>query len=161
MNGISAVVLATGNDTRAVEAGAHAYAARRGHYGSLTRWEVTSEGDLAGSIEVPMAVGLVGGATKLHPTAKLALKILGVTSAEELARVIAAVGLAQNFSALKALATTGIQKGHMALHSQNIAMMAGAVGDEIDRVAKLLVEKGTVRLDVAENELKKLRGSMA
>jgi hydroxymethylglutaryl-CoA reductase len=158
MNGISAVVLATGNDTRAVEAGAHAYAARRGHYGSLTRWEITAEGDLAGSIEVPMAVGLVGGATKLHPTAKLALKILGVTSAEELARIIAAVGLAQNFSALKALATTGIQKGHMALHSQNIAMMAGAVGDEIDRVARALVEKGTVRLDVAENELKKLRG---
>jgi len=161
MNGISAVVLATGNDTRAVEAGAHAYAARRGHYGSLTRWEITTEGDLAGSIEVPMAVGLVGGATKLHPTAKLALKILGVTSAEELARIIAAVGLAQNFSALKALATTGIQKGHMALHSQNIAMMAGAVGDEIDRVARVLVEKGTVRLDVAESELKKLRGVVA
>lgn len=161
MNGISAVVLATGNDTRAVEAGAHAYAARRGHYGSLTRWEITAEGDLAGSIEVPMAVGLVGGATKLHPTAKLALKILGVTSAEELARIIAAVGLAQNFSALKALATTGIQKGHMALHSQNIAMMAGAVGDEIDRVARVLVVKGTVRLDVAESELKKLRGVVA
>ena len=97
----------------------------------------------------------------MHPTAKLALKILGVTSAEELARIIAAVGLAQNFSALKALATTGIQKGHMALHSQNIAMMAGAVGDEIDRVARVLVEKGTVRLDVAESELKKLRGVVA
>ena len=157
MNGISAVVLATGNDTRAVEAGAHAYAARRGHYGSLTRWEVTAEGDLAGSIELPMAVGLVGGATRLHPTARLGLKILGVQSAEALARTIAAVGLAQNFSALKALATTGIQKGHMALHAQNIAMMAGAVGEEIDRVAQALVAQGAVRLDVAEAELQRLR----
>ena len=157
MNGISAVVLATGNDTRAVEAGAHAYAARRGHYGSLTRWEVTPEGDLAGSLEVPMAVGLVGGATKLHPTARIALKILGVESAEQLARIIAAVGLAQNFSALKALATTGIQKGHMALHAQNIAMMAGAIGEEIDQVARRLVESGKVRLDLAEQVLTELR----
>lgn len=157
MNGISAVVLATGNDTRAVEAGAHAYAARRGHYGSLTRWEVTPEGDLAGSLEVPMAVGLVGGATKLHPTARIALKILGVESAEQLARIIAAVGLAQNFSALKALATTGIQKGHMALHAQNIAMMAGAIGEEIDQVARCLVESGKVRLDLAEQVLTELR----
>ena len=157
MNGVSAVVLATGNDTRAVEAGAHAYAARGGHYTSLTTWEVTNDGDLAGSIELPMAVGLVGGATKLHPTAKTALKILGVTSARELAQIIAAVGLAQNFSAMKALATTGIQKGHMALHAQNIAMMAGAVGDEIDRVAQVLVAQGTVRIDVAEAELQRLR----
>ena len=157
MNGVSAVVLATGNDTRAVEAGAHAYAARGGHYTSLTTWEVTNGGDLAGSIELPMAVGLVGGATKLHPTAKTALKILGVTSARELAQIIAAVGLAQNFSAMKALATTGIQKGHMALHAQNIAMMAGAAGDEIDRVAQVLVAQGTVRIDVAEAELQRLR----
>ncbi len=157
MNGIDAVVLATGNDTRAVEAGAHAYAARHGHYGSLTRWETTTSGDLAGVIEVPMAVGLIGGATKLHPTAKMALKILDVQSADELARIIAAVGLAQNFSAIKALATTGIQKGHMALHSQNIAMMAGAVGDEIDTLARLLVEKGSVRLDLAQAELTRLR----
>lgn len=161
MNGVSAVVLATGNDTRAVEAGAHAYAARHGHYGSLTRWEVTAGGDLAGSMEIPMAVGLVGGATKLHPTAKLALKILGVDSAQQLARVIAAVGLAQNFSALKALATTGVQKGHMALHSQNIAMMAGALGEEISSVARVLVEKGTVRLDVAQAELQRLRAGAA
>lgn len=158
MNGITAVVLATGNDTRAIEAGCHAYAAKDGHYGSLTRWEVTPEGHLAGSIEVPMAVGLIGGATKLHPTARACLKILGVTTADRLARVIAAVGLAQNFSALKALATTGIQKGHMALHAQNIAMMAGAVGEEIDRVARVLVERGTVRVDVAEAELKLIRG---
>lgn len=159
MNGISAVVLATGNDTRAVEAGAHAYAARNGHYGSLTHWEVNADGDLCGSIEVPMAVGLVGGATKLHPTAKIALKVLQVQTASELARTIAAVGLAQNFSAMKALATTGIQKGHMALHAQNIAMMAGAVGDEIDRVARSLVEQAAIRLDVAEAELQKLRSA--
>ena len=157
MNGIDAVVLATGNDTRAVEAGAHAYAARKGHYRSLTTWEVTASGDLAGVIEVPMAVGLVGGATKLHPTAKAALKILDVRSADELARIIAAVGLAQNFSAIKALATTGIQKGHMALHSQNIAMMAGAVGAEIDALARLLVDKGAVRLDLAQAELAHMR----
>ena len=158
MNGVTAVVLATGNDTRAIEAGAHAYAARSGRYTSLTHWEKTAEGDLAGTLEIPMAVGLVGGATKVHPTAQVCLKILGVESADQLARIIAAVGLAQNFAALKALATTGIQKGHMALHAQNIAMMAGAVGDEIDRVAKAMVAAGTVRLDVAEKELAKLRG---
>lgn len=157
MNGVSAVVLATGNDTRAVEAGAHAYAARNGRYASLTTWEVTASGDLAGSIELPMAVGLVGGATKLHPMAKVALKVLGVASAEELARIIAAVGLAQNFSAMKALATTGIQKGHMALHAQNVALMAGALGDEVDRVAQALVASGTVRIDVAEAQLARLR----
>ena len=157
MNGVSAVVLATGNDTRAVEAGAHAYAARNGRYASLTAWEVTANGDLAGSIELPMAVGLVGGATKLHPMAKVALKVLGVASAEELARIIAAVGLAQNFSAMKALATTGIQKGHMALHAQNVALMAGALGDEVDRVAQALVASGIVRVDVAEAELARLR----
>ncbi|MEZ5702310.1 MAG: hydroxymethylglutaryl-CoA reductase, degradative [Burkholderiaceae bacterium] len=161
MNGISAVVMATGNDTRAVEAGAHAYAARSGRYASLSTWEVSAEGDLVGSIELPMAVGLVGGATRLHPSARLALKILGITTAEGLARVIAAVGLAQNFSAMKALATTGIQKGHMSLHSQNIAMMAGALGEEIDAVARALVERGTVRLDVAEEVLAGLRGGRA
>jgi hydroxymethylglutaryl-CoA reductase len=159
MNGVSAVVLATGNDTRAVEAGAHAYAARSGRYASLTAWEATAGGDLAGTIELPMAVGLVGGATKVHPTARLGLKILGVSTAEELARIIAAVGLAQNFSALKALATTGIQKGHMALHAQNIAMMAGAVGGEIDKLANVLVAKGMVRMDVAEAELGRLRST--
>ncbi|MBP2231995.1 hydroxymethylglutaryl-CoA reductase [Azospirillum agricola] len=159
MNGVSAVVLATGNDTRAVEAGAHAYAARNGSYSSLTRYEVTKDGHLSGSIELPMAVGLIGGATKLHPTAQTCLKIVGATSAERLARVIAAVGLAQNFSALKALATTGIQKGHMALHAQNIAMMAGAVGEEIERVARALVERGTVRIDVAQAVLGELRGA--
>ena len=157
MNGISAVILATGNDTRAVEAGAHAYAARGGRYTSLTRYEITKDGDLSGSIELPLAVGLIGGATKIHPTAQACLKILGVTTAERLARIIAAVGLAQNFSALKALATVGIQSGHMALHAQNIAIMAGAVGDEVEAVAKVLVERATVRIDVAQNILETIR----
>lgn len=159
MNGISAVVLATGNDTRAVEAGAHAYAARSGRYTSLTTYEVNADGDLSAAIELPLAVGLIGGATKVHPTARASLAILGVTTAERLARIIAAVGLAQNFSALKALATTGIQKGHMALHAQNIAMMAGAVGEEIDTVARILVERASVRMDVAEKVLKEVRGA--
>ena len=158
MNGISAVILATGNDTRAVEAGAHAYAARGGRYSSLTRYEINKDGDLSGSIELPLAVGLIGGATKIHPTAQACLKILGVTTAERLARIIAAVGLAQNFSALKALATVGIQSGHMALHAQNIAIMAGAVGDEVEAVAKVLVERKTVRIDVAQNILETIRG---
>ncbi len=157
MNGISAVILATGNDTRAVEAGAHAYAARGGRYTSLTRYEITKGGDLSGSIELPLAVGLIGGATRIHPTAQACLKILGVTTAERLARIIAAVGLAQNFSALKALATVGIQSGHMALHAQNIAIMAGAVGDEVDAVAKVLVERATVRIDVAQEVLDIIR----
>lgn len=157
MNGVSAVVLATGNDTRAVEAGAHAYAARNGHYSSLTHWEINKTGDLVGSIEIPMAVGLVGGATKLHPMAKANLQILGVKSASQLARIIAATGLAQNFAALKALATTGIQKGHMALHAQNVAMMAGAVGQQIDQVANALISQGTIRIDVAQSILQDLK----
>lgn len=131
MNGVSAVVLATGNDTRAVEAGAHAYAARDGRYSSLTRWEVTHERDLAGSLELPMAVGLVGGATKAHPMARLALKMLG------------------------------IQKGHMALHAHNIEMMAGALGSEVDQVARRLVARGQVRIDLAEIELHTLRAAQS
>lgn len=158
MNGVSAVVLATGNDTRAVEAGAHAFAANTGRYRSLTHWEADRDGNLTGMIEMPMPVGLIGGATKSHPTARIALDIMAVKSADQLARIIAAVGLAQNFSALKALATTGIQKGHMALHAKNIAVMAGALGAEIDAVAKDLVRLGKVRVDIAEDLLNKLRG---
>ena len=150
MNGVSAVVL---------EAGAHAFAARSGRYSSLSRWECTADGDLAGVLEMPLAVGLVGGATRLHPTARIALKILGADTAERLARIIVAVGLAQNFAALKALATVGVQKGHMALHAQNIAMMAGALGAEIEAVARALVAGGKVRLDLAEAELARLRAS--
>jgi hydroxymethylglutaryl-CoA reductase len=157
MNGVSAVVLATGNDTRAVESAAHAYAAKSGQYRSLSRWEADRDGNLVGVLELPMAVGLVGGATKIHPVAQANLKILGVKRAQELARIIVAVGLAQNFAALRALATEGIQKGHMGLHAKNIAAMAGAEGDEIDRVAKALVEAGTVRVDVAETELARIR----
>ncbi len=157
MNGIAAVALATGNDTRALEAGAHAYAARSGQYSSLSRWECTVAGDLVGTLEMPLAVGLIGGVTKVHPVARLALKILGVNSAVELARVIVAVGLAQNFAALKALATTGIQKGHMALLAKNIAMMTDAQGEEVEILVQRLVEQGTIRIDVAEVELAKLR----
>ncbi len=150
MNGIDPVVVATGNDWRAIEAGAHAYAARDGRYTSLTRWEVSGTGTLVGTIELPMALGLVGGATKTHPAAGAALRLLGVTSATELGEVVAAVGLAQNMAALRALATEGIQKGHMALHARNIAILAGAEGAEIDRIAKAMAESGDVSVDGAK-----------
>ncbi len=161
MNGVSAVVLATGNDTRAVEAGAHAYAARTGRYRSLTHWEADGDGNLTGTLEMPMPVGLIGGATRAHPTARRCLDILGVSSADRLARIIVAVGLAQNFAAMKALATTGIQKGHMALHAKNIALMAGAEGEEVSQVADALVRRGSVRVDVAQDELALLRKQRA
>ncbi|MFB9972322.1 3-hydroxy-3-methylglutaryl-CoA reductase, partial [Pseudoroseomonas cervicalis] len=157
MNGVSAVVLATGNDTRAVEAGAHAYAARNGRYTSLTRWEVTAGGDLAGVLEMPLPVGLVGGATKVHPTAQACLKVLGVSSAAGLARIIAAVGLAQNFGAMKALATVGIQQGHMALHAHNVAIAAGAVGRRWSSSPPPSSRAGRCGGDVAAEELAKLR----
>ena len=157
MNGVSAVVLATGNDTRAVEAGAHSYAARNGVYTSLTRWEKTADGDLAGSIELPMGVGLVGGATATHPVAKLAVKILGVKTAVELGEIIAAVGLAQNLAAVKVLATEGVQRGHMALHARNVAVNAGATGDLIDKVAEAMVREHKVRADRALEFLAELR----
>lgn len=157
MNGVSAVVLATGNDTRAVEAGAHAYAARTGRYRSLTAWEVTAEGHLTGSIELPLAVGLIGGAVKIHPTARALLAILQVKTAAELARIIAAVGLAQNFGAMKALATEGIQRGHMSLHAQNVAFAAGAVGDEVARVAQRLIAEQAINEEAAGRALAELR----
>ena len=157
MNGITPVVTATGNDTRAIEAGAHSYAARTGRYTSLTTWEKNGDGDLAGSIEVPMAVGLVGGATKIHPIAKLAVKILGVKSAVELAEVIAATGLAQNLTALKALATEGIQRGHMSLHARNVAATAGATPDIMDQVIAAMVKERKVRLDYAQELIQKLK----
>ncbi|MEI2385452.1 hydroxymethylglutaryl-CoA reductase, degradative [Breoghania sp. JC706] len=157
MNGVSAVVLATGNDTRAIEAGAHAFAARDGWYRSMSRWEADADGNLVGILEMPMAVGLIGGATKIHPTAQANLEILGVKTADALARIIVSVGLAQNFGAMRALATTGIQKGHMALHAQNVALMVGAVGAEIDLVASELKALGKVRQDLAEEILKRIR----
>lgn len=157
MNGIDPVVVATGNDWRAVEAGAHAYACRNGQYTSLTHWEKDASGALVGTIELPMPVGLVGGATKTHPLARLALKILDVKSAQELGEIAAAVGLAQNLGALRALATEGIQRGHMALHARNIALVAGAVGDEVDRIAKRMAEEKDVRTDRAVALLAELR----
>ncbi len=156
MNGIDAVVIATGNDFRAVEAGAHAYASITGRYLPLTCWEKSSEGDLVGTIELPLALGLVGGATTTHPTAKVNVKLLGVRTANELAEIIAAVGLAQNFAALRALATEGIQRGHMSLHARNVAVAAGATGDRIERVAEILVKERKVRLDRAKEVLETL-----
>lgn len=147
MNGITAVVLATGNDTRAVEAGAHAYAAVSGRYRSLTHWELNREGNLVGTLELPMAVGIVGGATKSHPTARMALKIMDVQTAEDLAGCIASVGLAQNLAALRALATDGIQRGHMALHARNLAMMAGATDEQIEVVVRQAILEKDVRYD--------------
>ncbi|KKO72649.1 hydroxymethylglutaryl-CoA reductase, degradative [Pseudomonas sp. S 311-6] len=158
MNGIDPLVVATGNDWRAIEAGAHAYAARQGHYGSLTTWEKDKQGHLVGTIEMPMALGLVGGATKTHPLAQLSLRILGVGSAQELAEIAVAVGLAQNLGALRALATEGIQRGHMALHARNIAMLAGATGDEIGQVVDAMVRNKDVRADRASALLAELRG---
>ena len=156
MNGIDPVVIATGNDWRAVEAGAHAWAARSGRYTSLSRWEVASSGNLIGTLELPMALGIVGGATKTHPAAQAALRLMGVTSATKLAEVTVAVGLAQNMAALRALSTEGIQKGHMALHARNIAITAGAKGQAVDLVAKALVAAGDVSVDKAKDVLSQI-----
>lgn len=157
LNGIVGVVIATCNDHRAVEAGAHAYAARTGQYSPLSVWEKNENGDLVGSIELPMAVGTIGGAVKTHPIARVALKILGVKSARELSEVLAAVGLAQNLGALRALAHEGIQRGHMSLHARNIAIMAGATEDLIDSVAERLVEERKIRMDRAKELLEEYR----
>jgi hydroxymethylglutaryl-CoA reductase len=157
MNGVDAVLIATGNDFRAVEAGAHAYAAFSGRYKPLTKYYKDKNGDLVGEIEMPIAVGIVGGATRTKPEAKVALKILGVKTAKELSEIIAAVGLAQNFAALRALATEGIQKGHMRLHAKNIAVMAGAKGDEIDKVAKKMIEEGNISVGKAKEILEKIK----
>lgn len=157
MNGIDAVALATGQDFRAIEAAAHAYAAKDGTYRSLTRWYKTRSGDLAGEIELPLAVGIVGGAASVHPMARLGLKILGVKSARELAMILAAVGLAQNLAAIRALASEGIQKGHMRLHSRNIAIMAGSKGDQIDVVAKKIAEENNINLQRAKDVISSLK----
>jgi hydroxymethylglutaryl-CoA reductase len=156
MNGVIAVALATGQDHRALEAGAHAYAARTGRYRSLTTWERNADGDLVGTLEMPMAVGLIGGATAVHPVAKIAVKILGVKSATELAEVVGAVGLAQNFAALRALVAEGIQRGHMKLHARNVATMAGATGELVDKIAARMVEERMVRFDRAKQLVEEL-----
>jgi hydroxymethylglutaryl-CoA reductase len=153
MNGIDAVALATGNDWRAIEAGAHAYAARNGLYTSLSTWSTDSDGNLIGSLELPMAVGIVGGATKVHPGAQAALELMQVTKASELAEVIVSVGLAQNLAAIRALATEGIQRGHMSLHARQVAIAAGAQSEQIDQLAQQLTAEETVRIDRAKDIL--------
>ena len=157
LNGIIAVIIATCNDHRAIEAGAHAYAVRNGYYTTLSTWEKKENGDLVGSIELPMAVGLIGGAVRTHPIAKIALKILGVKTANEFAEVLAAVGLAQNLGALRALAHEGIQRGHMSLHARNIAVAAGATGELIDLVAEKMVEERKIRMDRAKDLIEKYK----
>ncbi|MCD6488103.1 MAG: hydroxymethylglutaryl-CoA reductase, degradative [Desulfurococcales archaeon] len=156
MNGIIAVALATAQDHRAIEAGAHAYAAKDGRYKPLSRWVVDENSDLVGYLELPLQIGIVGGATRVHPIARIALKILGVKTAKELAEIMAAVGLAQNLAALRALVTEGIQKGHMRLHARNLAIMAGATGDLIDRVAEEMIKTGRIRFDYAKELVEKL-----
>jgi len=157
LNGAIAVVMATCNDHRAIEAGAHAYAARTGHYTTLSSWEKNQNGDLVGSLEMPMAVGTIGGAIRTHPIAKIALKILGVKSANELAEVITTVGLAQNLGALRALAHEGIQHGHMRLHARNIAISAGATNELIDVVTDQMVKEQKIRMDKAKEILEQYR----
>jgi hydroxymethylglutaryl-CoA reductase len=157
MNGVDSVVIATGNDWRAIEAGAHAYAARSGSYTSLSTWNKDADGNLVGTLEMPMAVGIVGGATKVHPAAQAAVKLMGVKTANELAEIIVSVGLAQNMAALRALATEGIQRGHMSLHARQVAIAAGASGELIEKVAAQMVKERIVRIDRAEEILKELQ----
>ncbi len=157
MNGVDPVVIATGNDWRAIEAGAHAYAARNGRYTSLSTWGQDAQGNLVSSLEMPMAVGIVGGATQVHPTARACLKLMGVTTARELAEVIVSVGLAQNLAALRALATEGIQRGHMGLHARQVAIAAGAQSDMIEQLAARMVAEKTVRIDRAREILAEMK----
>jgi hydroxymethylglutaryl-CoA reductase len=158
MNGVIAVALAVAQDHRALEAGAHAYAARSGHYGSLSRWSKNENGDLVGVLEMPMVVGIVGGVTRTHPMARLALKVMGVSKSVELAEIMASVGLAQNLGALRALVKEGIQHGHMRLHARNLVVMAGAEGDLISKAMEALVESGEIRFDKAQEIVKRLKG---
>ncbi len=157
MNGIDSVIIATGNDFRAIEAGAHAYASRNGQYTSLSHYYKDKNGDLVGELELPMAIGIIGGAGNIHPKAKLCKKILGIKTAKELADIVVSVGLAQNFAAVFALSTVGIQKGHMTLHAKNIAVMAGATGSLIDKVANQMIKEGKIKLDRAEEILKDIK----
>ncbi|HET9908810.1 MAG TPA: hydroxymethylglutaryl-CoA reductase, degradative [Anaerolineales bacterium] len=154
MNGVDSVVIATGNDWRAIEAGAHAYAARSGRYTSLSTWDKDINGNLVGTLEMPMAVGIIGGATRVHPAAQASVKLMGVKTAGELAEIIVSVGLAQNMAALRALATEGIQRGHMSLHARQVAIAAGATGELIEKVAGQMVVEKVVRIDRAEEILK-------
>ena len=157
MNGVDSVVIATGNDWRAIEAGAHSYAVKNGQYTSLSTWGKDTEGNLVGTLEMPMAVGIVGGATKVHPAAQAAVKLMGVKTASELAEIIVSVGLAQNMAALRALATEGIQRGHMSLHARQVAIAAGATGDLVEKVAAQMVVEKVIRIDRAEEILKDMQ----
>jgi hydroxymethylglutaryl-CoA reductase len=157
MNGIDSLIIATGNDFRAIEAGAHAYAARNGQYTSLSSYSKDKDGNLVGELELPMAIGIVGGAGNIHPKARLCKKILGIKTAKELGEIVASLGLAQNFAAVFALSTVGIQKGHMYLHAKNIAVMAGATKDEIDKVADQMIKEGKIKLDRAKEILEELK----
>lgn len=159
MNGVDAVVIATANDWRAIEAGAHAYAARSGRYTSLSTWGKDEQGNLVGTLEMPMAVGIVGGATRVHPAAQAAIRLMGVKTAAELAEIIVSVGLAQNLAALRALATEGIQRGHMTLHARQVAIAAGASGELVNRVAEQMVREKVVRIDRAQQILKEIQGN--
>ena len=159
MNGIDAVVIATGNDWRAVEAGAHAFAARRGRYEPLSKWWTDDQGQLVGELELPIAIGIVGGATRSHPVAQACLQLMQVRSAKELAAIVAAVGLAQNLAALRALATEGIQRGHMGLHARQLAMSAGASGAQIEQIARRMVEEGVIALERAQELIQANSGS--
>lgn len=157
MNGIDALIIATGNDFRAIESGAHAYAARNGQYTSLTKYHKDKDGNLVGEIELPVAVGIVGGASNIHPKAKLCKKILGIKTASDLGKIVASLGLAQNFAAVYALSTVGIQKGHMKLHAKNIAVMAGAKGKEIDKIAEQMIKEEKIKIDRAKEILKEIK----
>ena len=150
MNGIDSIAIATGQDFRAIESACHAYACKDGRYRSLTKWYENSNGDLVGEIEIPLAVGIIGGITNIHPLAKTCLKILGVVNSQELAMIISAVGLAQNFSAIRALADEGIQKGHMKLHSKNIAKIAGALNDQIKLISQQMINEGNISVSRAK-----------
>ena len=157
MNGIDSLIIATGNDFRAIEAGAHAYASRNGQYTSLSSYSKDKDGNLVGELELPMAIGIVGGAGNIHPKARLCKKILGIKTAKELGEIVASLGLAQNFAAVFALSTVGIQKGHMSLHAKNIAVMAGATKNEIDKVSDQMIKEGKIKLDRAKEILEEIR----
>jgi len=159
MNGVDAVLLATGNDWRAVEVGAHAFAAHDGRYKSLSTWSMTEDGSLNGSLTLPLAIGIVGGATRVHPGAKTNLKLMGVKHASDLGEIIAAVGLAQNLAALRALATEGIQKGHMSLHARQVALAAGAADDQVESLAQALIASGNITANEANRILEQWNGT--
>jgi len=156
MNGIISVANATGQDSRAIEAAANAYAARSGQYRSLSKWTKDNNGNLVGSLEIPLSVGVIGGIANVHPIAKICMKILGVSSAKELACVMTATGLAQNYSAIRALSTEGIQKGHMRLHARNLAAAAGAKPDQIDKIVQKMIDEKKISLDRAKELLEQI-----